>query len=93
MKAPNPDTLRLVKDFSRPVITFAVARLLDSETVYLGGSDFKVYSADLGASKFEPKELYAHETYVTGVALAGKSRSSPAATMASSSGATSPPAK
>jgi WD40 repeat protein len=71
MKAPNPDTLKLVKDFSRPIITFAVARLRDSETVYLGGSDFKVYSADLGASKFEPKELYAHETYVTGVALSG----------------------
>src|SRR4051794_35762076 len=70
-KAPGPDTLKLVKDFSRPVITFAIARLCDSDTVYLGGSDFRVYSADLSAAKFEPKELYAHETYVTGVALAG----------------------
>jgi WD40 repeat protein len=70
-KAPRPDTLKLVKDFSRPVITFAVARLCDSDTVYLGGSDFKVYSADLSAATFESKELYAHETYVTGVALAG----------------------
>jgi WD40 repeat protein len=71
MNAPNPNTLKLVKDYQRPVITFAVARLRDSDTVYLGGSDFKVYSADLGATKFEPKELYAHGTYVTGVTLAG----------------------
>jgi WD40 repeat protein len=31
-----------------------------------------VYEADLAAAKFEPKELYGHESYVTGVALAGK---------------------
>jgi WD40 repeat protein len=71
MKAPNPDTLKQIKDISRPVITFGLARLEDTDTIYLGGSDFKVYSADLSATKFEPKELYAHESYVTGVALAG----------------------
>ena len=71
MKSPNPDTLKLVKDYPRPVITFAVARADGSDTAYLGCSDFKVYAADFGASKFEPKELYAHESYVTGVALAG----------------------
>jgi WD40 repeat protein len=70
-KAPSPDTLRLVKDYSRSVITFAVARLRDTDTIYLGSSDFKVCSADLRAAKFEPKELYAHESYVTGVAIAG----------------------
>ena len=69
-KAPSPETLRLVKDYSRPVITFAIARLADTDAIYLGGSDFKVYSADLGAAKFEAKELYAHESYVTGVTLA-----------------------
>jgi WD40 repeat protein len=71
MPAPSPDTLKSVKDFSRPVITFGVARLRDTDTLYLGCSDFKVYSADLAASKLDPKELYAHESYVTGVALAG----------------------
>ena len=71
MKAPNPDTLRQVKEFPRQVITFALARLVDTDTVYLGGSDFKVYSANLSAAKFEPKELYSHESYVTGLALAG----------------------
>ncbi|QJW92747.1 WD40 repeat domain-containing protein [Frigoriglobus tundricola] len=71
MNAPNPDTLKLAKDFSRPVITFAIARADGSETAYLGCSDFKVYAADFAAARFEPKELYAHESYVTGVALAG----------------------
>src|SRR6185295_13298962 len=70
-RAPSPDTLKLVKDFARPAITFSIARLRDTDTVYLGCSDFKVYSANLSAPKFEPKELYSHESYVTGVALAG----------------------
>jgi WD40 repeat protein len=71
MKAPSPDTLKLLKDYSRPVVTFAVARADGSDTAYLGCSDFKVYEADFAPAKFEPKELYAHESYVTGVALAG----------------------
>lgn len=71
MPAPNPDALKQIKDLPRPVVNFAVARLPDTDVVYLGCSDFKVYSADLAAAKFEPKELYAHESYVTGVALAG----------------------
>jgi len=71
MKAPNPDTLKQVKDFARPVINFGIARLADTDAVYLGCSDFKVYAGDLAATKFEPKELYTHDSYVTGVALAG----------------------
>jgi WD40 repeat protein len=70
MKAPSPDTLKLVKDYQRPVITFTIARPDGSDTAFLGCSDFKVYVADFAATKFEPKELYAHESYVTGVALA-----------------------
>ena len=71
MKTPSPDTLKQAKDISRPIITFAVARAASGDTVYLGGSDFKVYSADLAAAKFELKELVTHSSYVTGVALAG----------------------
>jgi len=70
-KPPRPGSIRLVREYSHPVIILAVARLVESDTVYLGCSDFKVYSADLGAAKFEPKELYSHESYVTGVALSG----------------------
>src|SRR3954454_17567377 len=72
MKAPSPETLKVAKDFSRPVITFAIARAEGSDTAYIGCSDFKVYAFDLAAAKSEPKELYGHESYVTGVALAGK---------------------
>ena len=70
MKTPSPDSLKPVKDFSRSVITFGVARVPGTERVFLGSSDFAVSEADL-AGKFEPKELYRHESYVTGVALSG----------------------
>src|SRR5262245_27311476 len=71
MKAPSPDSLKQVKDIQRQVITFGIARTDGSDTAYIGCSDFKVYEADFTATKFEPKELYAHESYVTAVALAG----------------------
>ena len=41
------------------------------DTAYIGCSDFKVYAADFSATKFDPKELYGHESYVTGVAIIG----------------------
>src|SRR6267154_6036099 len=72
MPTPNLDTLKQVKDFSRPAAIFAVAAVPKSEKAYLASQDFKVYEADLAAAKFEPKELYSHGSYVTGVALAGK---------------------
>lgn len=71
MPAPNPDTLKLDKDFPLKAIAFAVARVPNSARVYLGSSDFKVAEADFAAAKFEPKDLFAHDSYVTGVALAG----------------------
>ncbi len=71
MPAPNPESLKLVKDHSLKAIAFAVARVPNSGRVFLGSSDFKVSEADFAAAKFEPKDLFAHESYVTGVALAG----------------------
>src|SRR5262245_34356579 len=68
----NPEKLKLAKEHSHKAITFAIARVPESTRVYLACSDFKVYEADVAAEKFEPKELYAHGSYVTGVALAGK---------------------
>ncbi|MDB5311458.1 MAG: domain, G-beta repeat [Gemmataceae bacterium] len=72
MKSPSPDTLKQVKDFSRPATVFAIAPVPGTERAFLGCQDFKVYEAEFSAAKFEPKELYAHESYVTGVAVAGK---------------------
>ncbi|HEX3151467.1 MAG TPA: hypothetical protein VHR66_25540 [Gemmataceae bacterium] len=68
----NPEKLKVAKEVSHKAIAFAMARVAESMRVYLGCSDFKVYEADLAAMKVEPKELYGHESYVTGVALAGK---------------------
>ena len=68
----NPEKLKLAKDHSHKAIAFSVARVPNSMRVFLGCSDFKVYEADLAAAKIEPKELYTHGSYVTGVALAGK---------------------
>ena len=72
MKAPNPDTLKLVKEHGRQPITFALARVPGADRVFLGSSDFAVSEADLSATKFESKELYRHDSYVTTVTLAGK---------------------
>lgn len=72
MKAPSPDKLKLDKDHGRQVITFALARLPGSGRVFLGTSDFGVSEGDLSAAKFEAKELYKHESYVTTVTLADK---------------------
>src|ERR1700756_4574791 len=72
MPAPNPDKLKLVKDFSRPAIVFAVARVPETARLFFGCSDAKVSDADLAQGKREPKELIGHTSYVTGLALAGK---------------------
>src|SRR5436305_13139653 len=66
-EAPKP-----VKELSRKEIVFGMARVPGSRRVLFGGSDFQVYDVDLAAEKPEAKSLGAHESYVTGVAVAGK---------------------
>jgi WD40 repeat protein len=68
----NPEKLKLSKEHGHKAITFAIARVPDSTRVFMACSDFKVYEADVAAAKLGPKELYAHGSYVTSVALAGK---------------------
>jgi WD40 repeat protein len=72
MGTANPEKLKLVKDLSRPGITMSIARVPATSRFFLGSSDFKVYDIDLEPAKPEAKELGAHTSYVTGVALAGK---------------------
>jgi WD40 repeat protein len=67
----NPDKLKLARDVSRPGIVFALARAPGTSRVYVGGSDFKVYEADLALPKPEFREIGAHTSYVTGIAVAG----------------------
>jgi WD40 repeat protein len=73
MATANPDKLKLVKQHSLDrLIAMAMVRESGTGRVYLGGSTFKVYSADPTAAKLEMKEIGGHESYVTGIALAGK---------------------
>lgn len=73
MATANPEKLKLVKDLPSKGILFSIARVPGGSRAFLGSSDFKVYDIDLAEAKPEPKEVGSHESYVTGVALAGPS--------------------
>jgi WD40 repeat protein len=64
--------MKAIKDISIPGIAFALARVPGSQRLLFGSSDAKVYDLDLSASKPEPKPLGEHQSWVTGLALAGK---------------------
>jgi WD40 repeat protein len=70
--APSPDKLKQGRSLNRSAMLLAIARVPGSERAFVGASDFKVYDVNLAAAKDNFKELGAHESYVTGVALAGK---------------------
>jgi WD40 repeat protein len=72
MASVNPDKIKQVRDVSRSEILFSVARVPQSSRFFVGTSDFKVYELDLSQPKIEPKPLAVHASYVTSVALAGK---------------------
>jgi WD40 repeat protein len=73
MAAVNVEKLKVVKEIGRRDVLFALARVPGSSRLFVGSSDFKVYELDLAQEKAEPRALGAHTSYVTGVALAGKS--------------------
>jgi WD40 repeat protein len=64
--------MNTLKNISIPGIAFALVRVPTSNRLLFGSSDFKVYDLDLSASKPEAKALGGHQSYVTGLALAGK---------------------
>jgi WD40 repeat protein len=72
MASANPANLKSVKQVGTKGIVFCCARQPDSARLYLGTSEFKVGDMDLSAAKPELKDLGKHGSYVTGVALAGK---------------------
>jgi WD40 repeat protein len=67
----DPTKLKVAKQVEHPGAFFGIARLPNSSRVFAGCSDSKVYAVDLAAEKPEWKELSGHESYVSGVALAG----------------------
>ena len=68
---PTNPKLKVVKELSRRDIVFAVARRPGTGRLFCGGSDFTVYEIDVDQPKPEAKELGRHDSYVTGLALAG----------------------
>jgi WD40 repeat protein len=72
MSGPQPTKLKVVKDVARKDVLFAIARVLGTQRVYVGSSDFKVHEIDLAEAKPTDTPLGAHDSYVTGVVLAGK---------------------
>ena len=71
MPAANPDKLKVVKQVSAQGSVFTLARVPQTSRLFLGGSDFKVCEIDLASPKPEPRELGRHDSYVTGLTLAG----------------------
>jgi len=71
MPAAHPQTIKVVKQLSRPDIVFTLALKPHTSRLFFGGSEFTVCEIDLDESKPETTELGRHDSYVTGVALAG----------------------
>lgn len=68
--ALDPTKLKVKKDLGRSEIYFGLARVPNSEKLFVGSSDFKLYEVDFAAAKPEPKPVGEHGSYVTAVALA-----------------------
>jgi WD40 repeat protein len=64
--------MKAIQDISIPGIAFTLVRVPGSQRLLFGSSDFKVYDLDLSASKPQLKPLGEHQSYVTGLALTGK---------------------
>jgi WD40 repeat protein len=71
MKKTNPEKLKVVKQISRPEIVMAVARQPRTNRIFFGGSDFAVYDMVFDVKASKPVELGRHDSYVTGLTLAG----------------------
>ena len=69
--ATEPPKFKIAKELSREDIFFCLARVPDSERIFLGSSDGNVYALDGAAEKLELVAMPGHTSYVTGMALAG----------------------
>ncbi|MSR59834.1 MAG: hypothetical protein EXS05_19720 [Planctomycetaceae bacterium] len=70
--AVDPTKLKVAKQIDHAGIFFAMARVPGASRVFVGSSDAKVYDVDFAAETPVWKELAGHDSYVTGVALAGQ---------------------
>lgn len=72
MPTSKAEDFKVLKQVARPDIVLALAWKPHTSQIYCGSSDFSVYELDLEQAKPEPKELVRHQSYVTGLALAGR---------------------
>ena len=70
--AGEPPKFKVAKELTREDIFLSLARVPDSQRVFLGSSDGNVYSLDCSAEKLAPVSMAGHTSYVTGLALAGE---------------------
>src|SRR5262245_61723790 len=70
--AIEPPKFKVAKELTREDIFLSLARVPNSERVFLGSSNGSVYSLDCAAEKLDPVAMPGHTSYVTGLALAGE---------------------
>ena len=70
--AGDINKLKVSKEIGRNDILFGHAVKPETSEMFIGSSDFNAYAGDPLAEKFEPRAMSGHESYVTGVALAGE---------------------
>ncbi len=70
--ADRRETLKLIKDYARKEIVFALAHLPGTRRFVFGGSDSMVYDVDFGSENPQPHAIGSHDSYVTGIAIAGR---------------------
>jgi WD40 repeat protein len=72
MTSLDLDKLKTVKTAKLPGDLLSIARAADSEQLWVGSSDGKVYGVDLADAKPQPVALEGHRSYVSGAVLAGE---------------------
>ena len=72
MDTLNLDKLKVTKSVYFPVDLLSVARTPNSEHLWIGGGDFKLYFLDFSAAKPLPVALEGHTSQVSGVVMAEK---------------------
>ena len=68
----EPPKFKVTKEITREDIFLSLARVPDSERVFLGSSNGDVYALDCSTEKLELLAMPGHTSYVTGLALAGE---------------------
>lgn len=73
MNLPDLENVKIAKNVSRPGDFLSIVREPDSDRVWLGHTDFRIYSVDFAAEKPQAEEVFTdHTSYVSSLALHGE---------------------